>query len=662
MHSLLDEGLSHQQAGRLPEAHACYTQVLQAEPQHPEALHLMGVLARQMGLNDASIQLLRHAIRGNPQAACYHRHLADAYAGQGNTEAAIASYRQAAALDPDDAESLFNLANLLAAKGELPEAAERYECVLQLQPRLAAVYDRLGEIRYRQGNLTAAAEAYRGAVALQPSCAEFHHHLASVLHRQGALAEAAASYRAVLALQPGSAAAHYSLGVALQRMEDWNGAAESYVRALELAPDMAETYTNLGAVCLEMGDLNSASAMLRRALAQNPNLAGAAINLGAVLSKQGDTAGALDCYRHAVACAPEYAPAHCNLGFALEREGDLAEAQNCYRRALECQPDFATARFFLGTTHLLQANFREGWSEYEARWDTPEFARSRRSFSQPVWRGEPLAGERILLHAEQGLGDTMQFVRYVPLVAARGGRVVLEVQPRVHRLLANLPGAEKVIARGEALPEFRWHCPLLSLPLAFATDLTTIPAGVPYLHPDETEARSWSRRLEEDGNGLRVGLAWAGNPAHVRERQRSLPLEQLAPLTQVEGATFYSLQKGRAASRIQTLPEIRLVDLNSRQRDFADTAAIVANLDLVITIDTSIAHLAGGMGKPVWILLPYMADWRWLREREDSPWYPTARLFRQTVPGDWAAVVERVRKELERVRQKSEVRSQEESE
>jgi hypothetical protein len=292
----------------------------------------------------------------------------------------------------------------------------------------------------------------------------------------------------------------------------------------------------------------------------------------------------------------------------------------------------------------LQGNFREGWEEYEARWDTESFGAVKRSFSQPLWRGEPLAGESILLHAEQGFGDTMQFVRYVPLVASRGGQVVLEIQPRLRRLLGNLPGAAKVIVRGEELPEFSWHCPLLSLPLAFDTRLANIPAKVPYLYPGEMEVQKWSRRLQ--GDGLRVGLAWAGNPNHVREGERSIPLEQLAPLMQVAGTTFYSLQKGPATAQIHKLPGIRLIDLDSQQNDFADTAAIIANLDLVITVDTAVAHLAGAMGKPVWVLLHHVPDWRWLLHRDDSPWYPAARLFRQTIAKDWTSVIGRVRMEL----------------
>jgi hypothetical protein len=299
----------------------------------------------------------------------------------------------------------------------------------------------------------------------------------------------------------------------------------------------------------------------------------------------------------------------------------------------------------MGLWHLAEGNFALGWAEYEYR----ESARhARRKFSQPQWRGEPLQGARILLHADQGFGDALQCVRYVPLVAARGGEVILGVQKRLHRLLARTEGARQVIRTDETPPAFTWHCPLLSLPFAFATDLSTIPARVPYVIPDPAHVEAWGQRLR--GNSLRIGLAWGGNPNYPHELWRSIPLERLAPLTNLEDTTFYSLQMGAPARQVRQLgPRVHIINLQDEQKDFADAAAIVAHLDLVISIDTSVAHLAGAMGKPVWILLNNSPDWRWLLEREDSPWYPTARLFRQSTFGNWQEVVARVERELRRL-------------
>jgi len=337
--------------------------------------------------------------------------------------------------------------------------------------------------------------------------------------------------------------------------------------------------------------------------------------------------------------------AYLHLGTTGILLGDLAQATECFQRVLELAPDSAEARAFLGLVHLKQGNFRLGLSEYEDRWSTPYGVRFRRKLPQPLWKGEPLEGSRILLYCEQGMGDTLQFVRYVPLVAERGGKVILEVQPRLHQLLAHVPGAAEVVGPGETLPEFDCQCPLLSLPWALGTELTSIPASIPYIHPHPAKVEAWRQRLP--GNSLRIGLVWAGSPLHPHEFWRAIPLEVLAPLTNIEGTSFYSLQMGAGTDQLKQLgSRACIIDLCEEQKDFADTAAIVANLDLVISIDTSVAHLTGAMGQPGWVLLSKSSDWRWLLDREDSPWYPTLRLFRQSTPGNWRDVVARVEREL----------------
>ena len=396
---------------------------------------------------------------------------------------------------------------------------------------------------------------------------------------------------------------------------------------------------------MNAGDYGAAAEVYRRALSLQPVSAYTVYGLGYLLERQGDLAAAAESYRLVLRHAPDLVEAHLHLGITQLLQGNVGSAAECFKRVRELAPENSEARTFLGYVHLLEGNLPLGWSEHEYRWRTPHFLRDRRKLPQPLWKGEPLKGSRILLRAEQGLGDTLQFVRYVPLVAARGGNVVLEVQTRLQRLLARSPGAAEVIRRGEALPEVDWQCPLMSLPLAFATDLNSIPAEIPYVQPDPAQIAAWGQRLA--GNSLRIGLAWGGSPTFPYERWRSIPLEQLAPLTQLEGTTFYSLQMGPQAGQVKQLgSRVRLIDLQDEQQDLADTAAIVANLGLVISIDTSVAHLAGAMGKPVWILLHKSPDWRWLLEREDSPWYPTARLFRQSTLGNWQDVVARVDREL----------------
>lgn len=595
--------------------------------------------------------LLARKSAGLPGASknvCYYKCLGHAAQLRGDAAGAVRNYRRAAALDKNDAELWHTLATLLAQQDALAEAERCYRHVLELRPDAPGAHHNLGNVLLRQGKHGAAAECYARAVALRPEPPEFHYKLGYALHESGALAQSAEAFRNLIAAQPDNFVGHFGLASVSQELGELEAAAEAYRRALEIKPDFAAACTNLGVVYDKLGDPAAAVDMQRRALRIDPRLLTAQNNLGTALSSLGESAAAVDAFRRVLDLQPDHVAGLCNLGFELLNQGNDAAGLECYRRALAVAPESAPARFHMATANLERGNFSEGWEGYEARWDMNTACGPKRDFPQPRWRGEALSGARILLYAEQGLGDTMQFVRYLPLVAARGGQVVLEVPPQVYRLLSHFPGATEVVVRGQPLPSFDCHCPLMSLPLVFATGLTNIPADIPYLQADAEAAHAWSSRLLPET--FRVGLAWGGSPKHSRERQRSIPLAQLAPLTMVPGATFYSLQKGVAAEQLRDLPaEFKIIDLDSAQRDFADTAAIVANLDLVISVDTSVAHLAGAMGKPVWILLHHMPDWRWLRNREDSPWYPTARLFRQAQARRWDTVVERLRSELQRL-------------
>jgi Flp pilus assembly protein TadD len=526
-------------------------------------------------------------------------------------EESLPLLEQALALNPDDPDTLNNLADSHLGLDQNQPAVCYLRRRVELLPQSAEAHHRLGCVQERMGDLEDAAQSYRRALALEPDSPDRYSSLAKVQYRLGAYAEAAECCR----------------------------------RALALDPNRHDIYSLLGSVLTELGKDGAAVEALRRALALQPDSADAIFGLGYFFEKKGDLASAAEAFRKAFQLDPRMEGALLHLGIIHILQADLEAAAEYFQRALQMRQDFAEARSFLGLIHLAQGNYRLGWREYEDRRGTDQFLRARRKFSQPFWKGEPLEGTSILLYAEQGLGDTLHFVRCVPLVAARGGKVILEVPQRLHRLLAHTPGAQAVIRQGETLPEFDWQCPLLSLPVAFGTELSTIPAPIPYLAPDPAQAAAWRERLH--GNSLGVGLAWGGSSAHPYDAQRSIPLEQLAPLTRLEGTTFYSLQMGPPAEQIKQLgTRARVIDLQSEQQDFADTAAIVANLDLVISIDTSVVHLAGAMGKPVWVLLYKSPDWRWMLGREDSPWYPTARLFRQSTLGNWQDVVARVEREL----------------
>jgi len=364
--------------------------------------------------------------------------------------------------------------------------------------------------------------------------------------------------------------------------------------------------------------------------------------LGAALLETNQIDESITALRRAVQIKPDYAQAHNNLCSALYQRGQVTEATAAATRAVSLKPEFADAHWSLGLMLLAQGNFAQGWQEYEWRWQRDNFTTPQRDFPQPRWDGQDLHGKTILLHAEQGLGDTLQFVRYAPMVAQKGGRVILECQRDLKRLLSQLPGVDEIMTTSESLPPFDLHCPLMSLPSVFKTELASIPVAIPYLKSDPVLAAVWRSRLASASTARRVGLVWAGSPLKRRDRNRSIMLAQFAPLASITNVVFHSLQKGEAGKQLPPKGLI-LRDFGAELNDFADTAALLDCLDLIITVDTAVAHLAGAMGKQVWTLLPFAPDGRWLLNREDSPWYPTMRLFRQTRIGDWATPIYQVR-------------------
>jgi tetratricopeptide (TPR) repeat protein len=569
------------------------------------------------------------------------------YHRAGRRGAAEACYLRTLKVDPQCAQALHLLGVLAQQAGEYQKSLAWMMESLALKPGDddPATLNSLAKTYLDQGQIQPARRCFERLAELLPQSAMAHHGLGTALEGLGDWEAAAACYRRALQLQPDSPDIYGSLGRLQCRQGASGEAVESCRRALALAPHRHEIHNLLGYALVNVGDYAAAAEVYRRALALKPDSAYTVFGLGYLFERQGDMASAAESYRLVLQLDPCLVDAHLHLGITHFLRGELGKAVECFQRVRELAPDNTEALTFLGHIHLLQGNFTLGWSEHEYRWSTPHFLRDRRKFVEPLWQGEPLEGSRILLHAEQGLGDTLQFVRYVPMVAAHGGNVVLEVQPRLHRLLARTSGAEKVIYRGEVIPPVDWQCPLLSLPRAFATDLHSIPARIPYVRPDPALVEIWRERMA--GSSVRIGLVWGGSPTFPHERWRSIPLELLAPLTKIEGTAFYSLQMGPSSSQVERLgPRVHLIDLQNEQEDFADTAAIVANLGLVISIDTSVAHLAGAMGKPVWILLHKSPDWRWLLDRPDSPWYPTARLFRQSTLGNWHDVIVRVEAEL----------------
>jgi Tfp pilus assembly protein PilF len=435
-------------------------------------------------------------------------------------------------------------------------------------------------------------------------------------------------------------------GLALHTMRRFDEALAAYDSGLRIAPDDAELRNGRGVALLELRRPGEACEEFARALDANPGCLDALGNLGNALIKLNRPEEALAAYDRALKIVPNSARLLTNRAVVLRRLDRPQEALMSAARALAEQPGFAQARFVASVARLTLGDFAAGWRGYEARWGVGALARQRRHFAAPLWLGDAaLAGKTILLHAEQGFGDTIQFARYAPLVAARGARVVLEVQRALTPLCAGLPGIAEVVAYGDALPAFDCHCPLLSLPLAFATEAATVPADVPYLAPRADAVAAWRARLPQ-GRPL-IGLCWSGERFHDNDLNRSMAFETLAALLDLPDVQFVSLQHDVRETDAPLLAQrTDILPIGQQFTDFADTAAAIAALDLVISVDTAVAHLTGALGKPLFLLLPFAADFRWLRERFDSPWYPTARLFRQPRFADWTSVVEAVREEV----------------
>ena len=484
------------------------------------------------------------------------------------------------------------------------DARRGYRKILDADPRHADALHMLGMVEQQSGRFDAAIGLISQAIALHDA-APYHFNLARVFEDAGRWQEAAGAYRKTIAL--------------------W--------------PDNADAHANLGSVLQELGQLEEGAESFRQAIAREPGFAEAQTNLGNVLRELGQLAAAEACGRRAIELAPGFAEAHCNLGATLGRQGRAVEAIACYRHAILLQPDLAIAHHNLALSLLARGQMAEGWAEYEWRWQTPRMRNAQRVFAQKQWQGEAAVGRTLLIHAEQGFGDTLQFCRFVPLAAARGWRVVLEVQKPLARLLQNLPGVERVIGQGEALPRFDVHIPLLSLPRVLGTEIDTSPAAPAYLSADAAQSAGWRARLAA---GPRIGLAWAGSPQLAADRQRSLAPQQLAPLCAVPGIKFFSLQKTGAAAPA----DFPITDFMPEMEDFSATAALIANLDLVISADTAVAHLAAALGRPVWLLNRFDSCWRWFAGRNDSPWYPSMRIYRQPSPDDWDTVVTAIARDL----------------
>jgi len=639
------------------------------------ALHSNGQL-------EAAIFLCREILAANPGSAEAHYVHANVLNDLGQLQAALDDYDRAILLKPDYAYALCNRAVVLGRLGKLPEALASYDRALEIDPSDGLAWCNRGGLLLSLSRRDEALASFDAAIARRPDFFPAHFSRAALLQERTDWASSLASYDRAIAINANDLASHYNRGQVLLELHRWEAALAnydraitldpnfhrahagraqalhrlgqltaalaSYDRAIELGPGEATSYNNRGVVLQELGKLDEALADFDHALAVNPDYAKAHFNRGTVLQRREDPDAALASYERAISANSEYADAYVNRGVVLASKGLLQEAISSYQRAIHIDPNLAEAYYDLALASLKSGDLLRGWVNYEWRWRAkigPVFS-ERRHFPEPCWLGEePIAGKTMLLYGEQGMGDSLQFCRYVPLVAARGARVILEVPSPLVSLCATLDGVAQVVAYGTPLPDFDFQCPLMSLPLAFNTSLETIPTSLRYLAADTDKVASWQQRMGAKSKP-QVGLAWSGMQAAGADRKRHVPLAVLTRFLPTD-LRYVCLQTDVNEADRKTLaehPEILFFD--TELKGFNNTAALCDCMDLVLSVDTSIAHLSGALGRPTWVLLPFNADWRWLVDREDSPWYPTMRLYRQQSPGDWRGILERVSAQL----------------
>jgi tetratricopeptide (TPR) repeat protein len=670
----LTAALQHLQAGRLQQATELCEQVLDEDPNCAEALHLLGVIAGQAGFFEPAVQLLKRCIELQPKAAGYRNDLGVAYRNMNELDPAAECFEEALRIDPEFVDSYYNLGNLCQERGQCDLGAEYYRRAIQLRPSHTGAWNGSGECLLTLGRRDEAIEAFRNAVTHDPNHVDAHRHLGILLRAQGRTEDALRHLRRVVELEPASGEAHNDVGAMLLDM-DRTAEAESWFRqALKITPKFPEAWLNLGRALRKLRRATEAESCFRQVVELWPDSVEAQEDLGIALGDQSRMDEAFACFHHALRMAPERAETYYNIGHAMLLESrfaealeplqhsvklkpnfpeawnnmggcflgqgtthgddtDLDEAERWYKRAIELKPMYAEAHANLALLHLLRGRFEEGWKEWEWRWRGKENELHR--YQRPLWRGEPLEGKTILLHTEGGLGDTLQFVRYAQLLRDRGARVVLQCPKALLAVLSGCSGVDLLVNDAQQIPDFDLHAPLMSVPGIAGTTSASIPADVPYIFADAERTAFWKDQLSSS-DGLKVGIAWQGNPEYVGDQRRSVPLSYFEPLAKIPGVRLLSLQTGRGREQLEKVgAEWKINDLGL---PLSETAAVMMNLDLIVTSDTAIAHLAGALARPTWLAVCCTPDWRWLLRRADSPWYPTMRLFRQPGLDQWPAV------------------------
>jgi tetratricopeptide (TPR) repeat protein len=643
--SLYDAGLRHFRSGRYAIAEERARLALASDPQHADSLYLTGLLHARANRIDRAIDFVVRASRINPENPEYLASLGELLGYQDRFAEALKCYNVALKLKLDWADVWVKVGDLQRRQEQFKEALLAYDHALLFDPRHLEAADKNGSLLIELQRYAEALAKFEQSDTIRPGRSETLFKKGVCFQLLARLEEAAASYTMALAADAKNHAARNNLSAVLLEIGELEEAVAQLRKLIQFKPQDVRALNNLGLALTRLRRFDEAVTVLDRAVALDPDLAEAINNRGNVLRRIDRMEEAMADFDRAIALKPDYAHAYANRAACLDDLARPEEALANYNTALALKPDYGDAHWNLAINRLRVGDFKTGWAEAEWRLRAPSLRVHRRHWNRPLWLGsEPIAGKTLLLFNDEGLGDAIQFCRYIPHLAERGAKVVLEIDGPLKELLSSVAGLTQCVAKGGALPDHDFHCPLMSLPLAFGTTIDTIPSTVPYISADRHTKR-WETFLGSTGRPP-IGIVWSGSPTHANDRNRSIPLKAMTSLLDV-GAQFVSLQKNLRENDLATLRERSdILDAAPEIESFADTAALIQHLDLVISVDTSVAHLAGALGLPVWVLLPYVADYRWLIDRDDSPWYPTARLFRQTANRDYADVLDRVRTDL----------------
>lgn len=645
---LIQEGIGWINVNDLPRAYESLTGALSISPLHPDVNHLLAVvLLRQNGDLDLAISHIEVAISVAPDQPLFHNSLGTALWQAGRFEESRKSFETVVARKPDYIEAQYNLANCYRSLGDAEKAVEQYEKVIDLQPEFSDAHNDLGIVYQDLGMIADAKEQFEMALELDPGRFEYYVNLAQSQHAANELDAALISIQNAISLSPDNGKLLNNLGTIYLDQGNRQEAMRAFSSAKFLIPDDPVPKYNLGYTQHVDGDFSSATRSFDSALELRPEWPGAWVNRSNSQFMLQEYDEAIIGYEKALQLAPETVIAHKNLGSTYRRLGLDQKAKSHFKQALILEPDHAKSHLGLAMVYLKEGRFQRAWRHYEWRFEATNSDYVQEfSLRQPLWSGEMVTGKTILIISEQGAGDLIHFIRYTARVRALGAKLLLVCAPGLKRLMERSGEFEEVYDRTQIWPtEFDFYLPLLSLPKIFDTAIDTIPCEIPYLKVDPQNVIRWKSKL--DRSTINVGLAWSGNPDQVENQFRSCSILDLEPFLKLDGYTFYSLQKGEAAGEIGLISKrLPLIDLTDEIDDFSDTVDLMQALDLVISVDTSTAHLAGALGKPVWTMLWYAHCWRYLRDQSDSPWYPSMRLFRQSESGDWSSVIAEITGEL----------------